>query len=49
MNIFPDSSVSKEPACNARDLDSIPGLGRPSGEGKGNPLQHSGPREFDGL
>ena len=32
----------KESARNARDLDSIPGLGRPAGEGKGYPLQHSG-------
>ena len=28
--------------CNARDLDSIPGLGRSPGEGKGYPLQYSG-------
>ena len=28
-------------ACNAGDLDSIPGLGR-SPEGKGYPLQYSG-------
>ena len=32
----------EESACNAGDLGSIPGLGRPSGEGKGNPLQSSG-------
>ena len=31
----------KEPACNAGDLSSIPGLGRPPGEGDGNPLQYS--------
>ena len=30
----------KESACNAGDLDSIPGLGR-SGGGNGNPLQYS--------
>ena len=29
-------------ACNAGDLDSIPGLGRSPGEGKGYPLQDSG-------
>ena len=39
---FPDSSVGKESACNAEDLDSIPGLGRSPGEGKGYPLQYSG-------
>ena len=31
----------KESACNARDLDLIPGLGRSPGEGNGNPLQYS--------
>ena len=31
----------KEPACNAGDLDSIPGLGRFHGEGNGNPLHYS--------
>ena len=39
---FPDSSVSKESACNAGDLVLIPGLGRSPGEGKGYPLQYSG-------
>ena len=38
---FPDSSVSKESACNAGDLGLIPGLGRSPGEGNGNPLQYS--------
>ena len=38
---FPHSSVGKESACNAGDLASIPGLGRSSGEGNGNPLQYS--------
>ena len=28
----------KEPVCNAGDPGSIPGLGRSSGEGNGNPL-----------
>ena len=31
---------SKESACNARDLGSVPGSGRSSGEGNGNPLQY---------
>ena len=39
---FPCGSVSKESSCNVGDLGSIPGLGRPSGEGKGYPLQYSG-------
>ena len=39
---FPGSSVHKESACNAGDLDSIPGLGRSSGEEIGYSLQDSG-------
>ena len=39
---FLGGSDSKEFACNARDLGSIPGLGRSPGEGKGYPLQYSG-------
>ena len=38
---FPSSSVSKESACSAGDLGSIPGSGRSPGEGNGNPLQYS--------
>ena len=38
---FPDSSNTKESACNAGDLGSIPGLGRSIGEGNGNPHQYS--------
>ena len=38
---FPDSSVGKESACNARDPSSITGLGRSPGEGIGYPLQYS--------
>ena len=38
---FPGGSDSKESTCNARDLDSIPGLGRCSGGGHDNPLQYS--------
>ena len=39
---FPCGSAGKESTCNARDLGSIPGLGRSSREGKGYPLQYSG-------
>ena len=38
---FPCGSTGKESACNAGDLDSIPGLGRFPGGGHGNPLQYS--------
>ena len=31
---FPCGSAGKESSCNARDLGSIPGLGRSTGEGK---------------
>ena len=34
-------SDSKVSACNMGDLSSIPGSGRPLGEGNGNPLQYS--------
>ena len=39
---FPCGSAGKESACNAGDLNSIPGLGRYHGEGKGFPLQDFG-------
>ena len=39
--VFPGGSVSKESACNAEDLGSIPGSRRSPGEGNGNPLQYS--------
>ena len=39
---FPGGSTDKESAYNARNLGLIPGLGRSSGEGNGNPLQYSG-------
>ena len=32
---------SNESTCNAGDQGSIPGLGRSSGEGNGNPLEYS--------
>ena len=38
---FPGGSAGKESTCSVGDLSSIPGLGRSSGEGNGNPLQHS--------
>ena len=38
---YPSSSNGEEPACNAGDLGSIPGLGRSPGEANGNPLQYS--------
>ena len=38
---FPNSSVGKEPTCNAGDPSSIPGLGRSAGEGTGYPLHCS--------
>ena len=39
---FPGGSAGKESTYNARDLASIPGLGRSPGEGKGYLLQYSG-------
>ena len=43
INIIITSPVAngEEPACNARVIGSIPGLGRPTKEGHGNPLQYS--------
>ena len=38
---FCGGSDSKESACSAGDLGSIPGSGRSPGEEKGNPLQYS--------
>ena len=38
---FSGGSDGKESACNAGDLDPIPGSGRFPGEGNGNPLQYS--------
>ena len=35
---FPCGSDGKESACNARDVGLIPGSGRSSGGGHGNPL-----------
>ena len=41
FGVFPHSSVSRESTCNARDMGSIPGLGRSTGEGIGYLLQYS--------
>ena len=38
---FPGGSEVKASACNAGDLGSLPGLGRSTGEGNGNPLKYS--------
>ena len=38
---FPGGSDGKESACDVGDLSSIPGLGRSSRGGHGNPLQYS--------
>ena len=40
---FPGGSSGKEPACTGdlRDVGLIPGSGRSSGGGHGNPLQYS--------
>ena len=41
---FPGGSDGKESACRAGDPGSISGLGRSPGEGRGNPLQYSYPK-----
>ena len=41
MTGFPGGSDSKESACNAGDMVSIPGSGRSPAEGNGNPLQYA--------
>ena len=38
---FPGGADSKESACSAGELGSIPGLGRSPGEGNGGPFQYS--------
>ena len=38
---FPGGSDGKESAYNVEDMGSIPGLGRSSGGGHGNPLKYS--------
>ena len=39
---FRGGSISEESACNIGDMSSVPGLGRPPGEGKDYALQYSG-------
>ena len=39
--LFPGGSDGKESPCSAEDPGSIPGFGRYTGEGNGNPLQYS--------
>ena len=41
MQGFPGGSDGKVPTYNVGDPGSIPGSGRSSGEGNGNPLQYS--------
>ena len=41
MTCFSGGSDGKASAYNAGELGQIPGLGRSSGEGNGNPLQYS--------
>ena len=38
---FPGDSDGKESACNAGDMNLIPGSGSSPGAGNGNPLQYS--------
>jgi len=38
---FPGGSVVKNPSVKAGDAGSIPGSGRASGKGNGNPLQYT--------
>ena len=38
VELYRAGSDGKESACNARDLDSVPGLGRSPGGGHGSPL-----------
>ena len=51
LGSFPGGSVRKYPLANAKgtgDAGSIPGLGRPPGEGNGNPCQYSCQQTFMG-
>ena len=38
---FPGGASGKESPFNTGDLGSVPGSGRPPGEGNGNPCQYS--------
>ena len=46
---FPCGTAGRESACNVGDLGLIPGLGRSPEEGKGYPLQYSGPYTAHGV
>ena len=46
---FPGDSAGKESACNARDLGSIPGLGRFPWRREQQPTPVFWPGEFHGL
>lgn len=46
---FPGVSASKKSAWNVEDLGSVPGSGRPPGEGNGNPLENPWTEEPGGL
>ena len=39
--VLPGGSVVKNLPAKAEDTGSVPGSGRPPGEGNGNPLQYS--------
>ena len=39
--VLPGGSVVKNLPANVGDAGSVPGSGRPPGEGNGNPLQYS--------
>jgi len=41
LESYPGGSAGKESTRNARDLGSIPGLGRSPGEGNSYPIQYS--------
>ena len=43
---FPGGSDGKESSCKAKDLSSIPGLGRSPREGNSYPLLYSGLENF---
>ena len=39
---FCGGSTGEESACNIEDMSSVPGMGRPPGEGKDYTVQYSG-------
>ena len=48
LRVFPGSSDGKESACIAKDLGSVPGLGRSPGEANGNHTPVFFPEEYHG-